>query len=35
MCHGNRVGVDAWVGTTVGGMGGEYIGENIYEAVQP
>ncbi|AMN79404.1 PAAR domain-containing protein [Pseudomonas azotoformans] len=35
ICVAAIVGTSAWVGTTVGGMGGEYIGEKIYEAVQP
>lgn len=35
VCAGAIVGTGAWVGTTVGGMGGEYIGEKIYEASQP
>jgi uncharacterized Zn-binding protein involved in type VI secretion len=34
-CVAAIVGTGAWVGTTVGGMGGEYIGEKIYEATQP
>lgn len=34
VCVAAIVGTGAWVGTTVGGMGGEYIGEKIYEATQ-
>ena len=35
ICVAAVVGTGAWVGTTLGGMGGEYIGEKIYEAKQP
>ena len=35
VCVAALVGAGAWVGTTAGGMGGEYIGELIYEATQP
>ncbi|MFJ4131699.1 PAAR domain-containing protein [Pseudomonas cyclaminis] len=35
VCVAAIVGTGAWVGTTVGGMGGEYIGGKIYEATQP
>ncbi len=35
VCVAAIVGTGAWVGTTVGGMGGEYAGEKIYEATQP
>lgn len=35
VCVAAIVGTGAWVGTTVGGMGGEYVGEKIYEATQP
>ncbi len=35
VCVAAIVGAGAWAGTTVGGMGGEYIGEKIYEAAQP
>ncbi|WP_017131435.1 hypothetical protein [Pseudomonas agarici] len=34
-CFAVLVGTGSWVGTTVGGMGGEYMGEKIYEATQP
>lgn len=35
VCVAAIVGTGAWVGTTGGGMGGEYVGEKIYEAKQP
>ncbi|AZE99682.1 hypothetical protein C4J95_2220 [Pseudomonas orientalis] len=35
VCVAALVGAGAWAGTTAGGMGGEYIGEMIYEATQP
>ncbi len=35
VCVATLVGTGAWVGTTYGGMGGEYMGEKIYEATQP
>ncbi len=35
VCVAAIVGAGAWVGTTVGGMGGEYMGEKIYETTQP
>lgn len=35
VCAAAIVGASAWVGTTVGGKGGEYIGEKIHEATQP
>ena len=35
LCVATVIGPGAWVGTTLGGMGGEYIGEKIYEAKQP
>ncbi|MBD8559521.1 PAAR domain-containing protein [Pseudomonas lactis] len=34
VCVAAVVGAGAWMGTTVGGMGGEYMGEKIYEATQ-
>ncbi|MFA7946285.1 hypothetical protein ACEK06_28150 [Pseudomonas brenneri] len=35
VCVATVVGVSAWVSTTVGGAGGEYFGEKIYETTQP
>ena len=35
VCVAALVGAGAWAGTTAGGIGGEYIGEMIYEATQP
>ena len=35
VCVAAIVGTGAWVGTTVGTLGGEYIGETIYEVTQP
>lgn len=35
VCVAAIVGTSAWVGTKYGGMGGEYMGEKIYEATQP
>jgi len=35
VCVAAIVGTGAWAGTTVGGLGGEFIGEKIYEASQP
>jgi uncharacterized Zn-binding protein involved in type VI secretion len=35
VCVAVIVGTGAWVGTTGGGMGGEYVGEKIYKAKQP
>ncbi|WP_241188854.1 hypothetical protein [Pseudomonas orientalis] len=35
ICVATLVGASTWAGTTVGGMGGEYVGELIYEAIQP
>lgn len=35
VCVAALVGAGAWAGTTAGGMGGEYVGEMIYEATQP
>ncbi|WP_458371832.1 PAAR domain-containing protein [Pseudomonas lactis] len=35
VCVAALVGAGAWAGTTYGGQGGEYVGEKIYEAIQP
>ncbi|MCF5132298.1 PAAR domain-containing protein [Pseudomonas sp. PA-6-4F] len=35
VCVAALVGAGAWAGTTFGEMGGDYIGEKIYEAFQP
>ncbi|MFO2463521.1 PAAR domain-containing protein [Pseudomonas sp. 15FMM3] len=35
VCVAALVGTGAWVGTTLGGMGGEYMGEKVYEVTQP
>lgn len=35
VCVAALVGAGAWAGTTFGEMGGDYIGEKIYEASQP
>ncbi|MDY7532131.1 PAAR domain-containing protein [Pseudomonas sp. Bout1] len=35
VCVATLVGTGAWVGTTLGEVGGEYMGERIYEARQP
>lgn len=35
VCVAAIVGSSAWVGTTVGGKAGEYIGGKVYEAIQP
>ncbi|WP_258167340.1 PAAR domain-containing protein, partial [Pseudomonas trivialis] len=35
ICIAAVVGTGAWVGTTIGGKGGEFIGEKMYEAKQP
>jgi len=35
ICVAAVVGVGAWVGTTIGSMGGEEIGDVIYEVVLP
>ena len=35
VCVAAIVGTGAWIGTTVGGQAGEYMGEKIYEATQP
>ena len=35
VCVAAIVGTGAWVGTTVGGQAGEYMGEKVYEATQP
>ena len=35
LCVAALVGTGAWGGTTFGGVGGEYAGEKIYEAVVP
>lgn len=35
VCVASVVGVGAWVGTTAGGMGGEFTAEKIFEATQP
>jgi hypothetical protein len=35
ICVAALLGTSTWVGTTVGGMGGEYVGELIYEAIKP
>jgi hypothetical protein len=35
VCVAALVGTGAWVGTTVGGMGGEGIGEILYEKTLP
>ncbi|UOB26637.1 PAAR domain-containing protein [Pseudomonas orientalis] len=35
ICVATLVGASTWAGTTVGGMGGEYVGELIYETIQP
>ena len=35
VCVAVLVGTGAWVGTTVGGMAGELLGERIFEATQP
>jgi len=35
VCVAALVGTGAWAGTTIGGNRGEYIGEKIYETIQP
>jgi uncharacterized Zn-binding protein involved in type VI secretion len=35
VCVGALVGTGAWMGTTYGEMGGDYMGEKIYEVSQP
>lgn len=35
ICVAAIVGTGAWVGTTVGGMAGEAMGEKLYEVTQP
>ncbi|WP_256585788.1 MULTISPECIES: hypothetical protein [unclassified Pseudomonas] len=35
ICGGALVGISAWVGTEAGSMGGEFIGEKIFEVTQP
>ena len=35
VCVAALVGTGAWAGTTIGGMGGEYMGEKFYETTQP
>ncbi|MBV4454312.1 MULTISPECIES: PAAR domain-containing protein [Pseudomonas] len=35
ICVAAIVGAGAWIGTTIGGKSGEYIGEKIYEATEP
>ena len=35
VCVAAIVGTGAWVGTTFGNMAGEYVGEIIYEGIQP
>jgi len=34
VCFAALVGAGAWMGTTVGGLGGEYLGEKIFETAQ-
>ncbi|AIG05220.1 LysM domain-containing protein [Pseudomonas fluorescens] len=34
-CVAALVGTGAWVGTTYGGLAGEYMGAKVYEAIQP
>ncbi|MDZ5435118.1 hypothetical protein T3H00_20950 [Pseudomonas fluorescens] len=35
ICTAALVGIGAWVGSEVGGIGGEFMGEKLYEAIQP
>ena len=35
ICVGAVVGISAWVGTEAGGMGGEFVGEKMFEVRQP
>ncbi|WP_339455690.1 PAAR domain-containing protein [Pseudomonas sp. EA_65y_Pfl1_P120] len=35
VCVATVIGAGAWVGTTYGGGGGEYLGDKIYEVSQP
>ena len=35
VCSAALVGVGAWGGAELGSMGGEYVGEKIFEAKQP
>ncbi|MBW9242443.1 PAAR domain-containing protein [Pseudomonas paracarnis] len=35
ICVATVIGAGAWVGTTYGGGGGEYLGDKIYEVSQP
>ncbi|MFO2462150.1 hypothetical protein OOJ96_19130 [Pseudomonas sp. 15FMM2] len=35
VCVAALIGTGAWVGTTLGGMGGEYMGDKVYELIQP
>ncbi|WP_207266209.1 PAAR domain-containing protein [Pseudomonas sp. GW101-3H06] len=35
ICTAALVGIGAWAGSEVGGIGGEFMGEKLYEAIQP